>query len=74
MRLMRRLFAHIRSGQVAEAQELCVKSGHHWRAATLEGWKLHHDHNPSDPSQRQPIAGNSYRFVIYTMCMLLFLK
>ncbi|KAK3854838.1 hypothetical protein Pcinc_038712 [Petrolisthes cinctipes] len=62
-RLMRRVFAHIRCGQVAEAQELCVKSGHQWRAATLEGWKLHHDPNPGDPSQRQLIAGNSYRDV-----------
>ncbi|XP_045609120.1 nuclear pore complex protein Nup107 [Procambarus clarkii] len=63
MRLLRCVFAHVRSGQVAAAEDLCVKSGHHWRAATLEGWKLHHDPNPADPSQRQPIIGNPYRDV-----------
>lgn len=61
MRLMRCVFAYVRSGQVAAAEELCVKAGHHWRAATLEGWKLHHDPNPLDPSQRNPISGNPYR-------------
>lgn len=30
---------------VAQAQELCVRHGQAWRAATLEGWRLHHDPN-----------------------------
>ncbi|XP_042236201.1 nuclear pore complex protein Nup107-like [Homarus americanus] len=63
MRLLRCVFAHVRSGQVAAAEDLCIKAGHQWRAATLEGWRLHHDPNPTDPSQRQPIAGNPYRDV-----------
>lgn len=63
MRLLRHVFACVRSGQVSLAQEMCVRAGHHWRAASLEGWKLHHDPNPRDPSQRQPIAGNAYRDV-----------
>ncbi|ROT76853.1 hypothetical protein C7M84_004545 [Penaeus vannamei] len=63
MRLMRCVFVYVRSGQVAAAEELCVKAGHHWRAATLEGWKLHHDPNPLNPSQRNPISGNPYRDV-----------
>ena len=61
MRLLRFVFAHIRSGQMNAAQELCVSAGHHWRAATLEGWKLHHDPNHTDASQRIPIVGNPYR-------------
>lgn len=61
IRLMRCVFVYVRSGQVAAAEELCVKAGHHWRAATLEGWKLHHDPNPLNPSQRNPISGNPYR-------------
>lgn len=63
IRLLRSVFAHVRSGQLLAAENLCVKSGHHWRAATLEGWKLHHDPNPRDPSQLQPISGNPYRDV-----------
>nr|XP_053637190.1 nuclear pore complex protein Nup107-like [Cherax quadricarinatus] len=63
IRLLRSVFSYIRSGQVSAAEDLCVKSGHHWRGATLEGWKLHHDPNPEDPSQRQPISGNPYRDV-----------
>ena len=43
--LVRHLFTFIRAGQLPEAQELCVKCGQSWRAATLEGWKLHHDPN-----------------------------
>ncbi|XP_066943854.1 nuclear pore complex protein Nup107 [Macrobrachium rosenbergii] len=63
IRLLRCVFLHIRSGQVSMAQELCIRAGHHWRAATLEGWKLHHDPNHTDASQRNPISGNSYRDV-----------
>ena len=64
MRLLCNVLACVRSGQVSLAQELCVRAGHHWRAASLEGWKLHHDPNPKDPSQRQPIIGNPYRWVV----------
>lgn len=30
---------------VSQAQELCLQCGQPWRAAALEGWKLHHDPN-----------------------------
>jgi len=42
---MKHLFACIRAGQVAMAQELCVKMGEPCRAASIEGWKLYHDPN-----------------------------
>lgn len=35
----------MRAGQLAKAQELCVKLGEPWRAASIEGWKLYHDPN-----------------------------
>lgn len=28
-----------------KAQELCIKCGQAWRAATMEGWKLYHNSN-----------------------------
>ena len=28
-----------------DGQELCVRVGQEWRAASLEGWKLYHDPN-----------------------------
>lgn len=61
--ILRNVFAHVRSGQIELAQDLLVRSGQQWRAATLEGWRLHHDNNPSDPLQRNPIKGNPYRDV-----------
>ncbi|CAL4110881.1 unnamed protein product, partial [Meganyctiphanes norvegica] len=61
--ILRNVFAHVRSGQIELAQDLLVRSGQQWRAATLEGWRLHHDNNPSDPSQRNAIKGNPYRDV-----------
>lgn len=61
MRLLRHVFSCVRSGQVSLGQELCARAGHQWRAASLDGWKLHNDPNPKDPSQRQPIVGNAYR-------------
>lgn len=62
VRLLRQAFCCVRSGQVALAQEMFSRAGQQWRAATLEGWKLHDDPNPKDPTKRQPIAGNPYRY------------
>ncbi|KAB7494674.1 Nuclear pore complex protein [Armadillidium nasatum] len=62
-RLLKCMFACVRAGQLVEAQELCAKSGQHWRAAALEGWKLYHDPNNNDLLQRQPVSGNRYRDV-----------
>ncbi|RXG52875.1 Nuclear pore complex protein [Armadillidium vulgare] len=59
-RLLKCMFACVRAGQLVEAQELCAKSGQHWRAAALEGWKLYHDPNNNDLLQRQPVSGNRY--------------
>lgn len=62
-RLLKCMFACVRAGQLVEAQELCAKSGQHWRAAALEGWKLYHDPNNNDLLQRQPVSGNRYRYL-----------
>ena len=43
--LIKHLFACVRAGEFVMAQELCVKCGQPWRAASLEGWKLSHDPN-----------------------------
>uniref|UniRef100_A0A2P2HXF4 Nuclear pore complex protein n=1 Tax=Hirondellea gigas TaxID=1518452 RepID=A0A2P2HXF4_9CRUS len=61
--LVRRVMLCLRSGQEAEAQDKCVASGQHWRAATMEGWKLHHDPNVMDTTKRSPVQGNPYRDV-----------
>ncbi|XP_037089439.1 nuclear pore complex protein Nup107-like, partial [Pollicipes pollicipes] len=61
-RLLRYMFVLVRAGQMAEAQELCLKVGQPWRAAALEGWKLHHDPNFEQPSvAAQPVQGNRLR-------------
>ena len=63
--LVRRLMLCLRAGQMSEAQEKCISSGQPWRAAALEGWKLHHDPNVTDPTQRNAVTGNPYRYVIF---------
>ena len=61
-RLLRYMFVLLRSGQMAKAQELCLRVGQPWRAAALEGWKLAHDTNYEEPaSERQPLQGNPLR-------------
>lgn len=44
-RLCKKIFSYIRCGKFEEAQKLCLHCGHAWRAALLEGWRLHHDPN-----------------------------
>ncbi|XP_053693286.1 nuclear pore complex protein Nup107 [Sabethes cyaneus] len=44
-RLSRQIFQEIRFGRIDEAQNLCEHCGQPWRAAILEGWRLHHDPN-----------------------------
>ncbi|XP_045478913.1 nuclear pore complex protein Nup107 [Harmonia axyridis] len=39
------VFNKIRSGKLDQAQQICISSGHAWRAAHLEGWKLYHNTN-----------------------------
>ncbi|XP_043196075.1 nuclear pore complex protein Nup107-like [Amphibalanus amphitrite] len=61
-RLLRYMFVLLRSGQMSKAQELCLRVGQPWRAATLEGWKLAHDPNYEDPaSEPRPVQGNPLR-------------
>ncbi|KAF2364619.1 Nuclear pore protein 84/107 [Trinorchestia longiramus] len=65
--LVRNVMLAIRSGQLYQAQDKCVASGKQWLAATIEGWKLHHDPNVYDPCSRQPVTGNPYRDVWKTL-------
>ena len=38
--------------------QLCIDCGHAWRAALLEGWRLHHDPNIESIFQKR-ISGQS---------------
>lgn len=63
-RLTKQIFLELRQGRFEEAQSLCEHFGQTWRAAVLEGWRLHHDPNyePIDASAlKQPIEGNPRR-------------
>lgn len=44
-RLSRQIFQEVRFGRIEEAQNLCEHCGQPWKAAILEGWRLHHDPN-----------------------------
>ncbi|KAM3843222.1 nuclear pore complex protein Nup107 [Diretmus argenteus] len=68
-RLLKYLFTLIRAGMTDEAQRLCKRCGQAWRAATLEGWKLHHDPNmTSDRVELLPVEGNPHRGIWKTCC------
>jgi hypothetical protein len=62
-RFLKTLFTLIRSGQLDKAQQLCIKIGQAWRAATLEGWKLYHDPNyeRNMGEEKLPVEGNRNR-------------
>ncbi|XP_044748936.1 nuclear pore complex protein Nup107 [Coccinella septempunctata] len=45
------VFNKIRCGKLDEAQQICMSSGHAWRAALLEGWKLYHNPNIKNDEQ-----------------------
>ncbi|KRT85638.1 hypothetical protein AMK59_1849, partial [Oryctes borbonicus] len=61
-RLCYLVFTGIRCGKLAEAQKLCVQCGHAWKAALLDGWKLHHD--PTKIPASQDIDEESNEMVI----------
>ncbi|XP_023174045.1 nuclear pore complex protein Nup107 [Drosophila hydei] len=66
VRLGRAIFAAIRSGHIDEALKLCKHFGQTWRAAILEGWRLHEDpnyeqHLPGQTNEKLPIEGNPRR-------------
>lgn len=70
-RLLQTLFLCLRGGNVDQAQEICRTHGQSWRAATLEGWRLHHDPNFSNVSEDNslaPIQGNPYRDIWKSVC------
>ncbi|EDV32407.1 uncharacterized protein Dana_GF14071 [Drosophila ananassae] len=66
-RLSRAIFSAIRSGQVDDGLKLCKHYGQTWRAAILEGWRLHEDPNfeQGNPKmdEKMPIEGNPRRDV-----------
>ena len=69
-RLTKVLFYCIRCGMLDAAQDLCVRLGVQWRAATLGGWKLFHDPNyelEANNDNKLPVEGMkqmSYFFII----------
>ncbi|XP_051858295.1 nuclear pore complex protein Nup107 [Drosophila albomicans] len=70
-RLSRAIFAAIRSGHIEDALKLCKHYGQTWRAAILEGWRLHEDPNYEQHGsslsggghEKLPIEGNPRRDV-----------
>lgn len=60
IRLSRQIFQELRFGRIEEAQNLCEHCGQPWRAAILEGWRLHHDPNyePIASASGSPLAAN----------------
>lgn len=64
-RLNKQIFYELRQGRFQEAQALCEHYGQTWRAAILEGWRLHHDPNyePTEGNSltKKPIEGNPRR-------------
>ncbi|XP_054741570.1 nuclear pore complex protein Nup107 [Anastrepha obliqua] len=64
LRLSRCIFTEIRQGRIDEAMALCKYSGQTWRAAILEGWRLHEDPNYEthmNTREKLPIEGNPRR-------------
>lgn len=67
LRLSRAIFLAIRSGRVDDGLRLCKHYGQTWRAAILEGWRLHEDPNfeqsTSVVREKLPVIGNPRRDV-----------
>lgn len=65
LRLSRAIFELIRAGRVDDGLKLCKHFGQTWRAAILEGWRLHEDpnfeQNVSVLHEKLPIEGNPRR-------------
>ncbi|XP_078488280.1 nuclear pore complex protein Nup107-like [Ciona intestinalis] len=73
--LLKIIFSFIRAGKIEEAEDLCVTHGQPWRAATLEGWRLHNDPNMNDDASEDmglvPIEGNPHRDLWKLACWTL---
>lgn len=70
-RLLQTVFVYIRAGRLQESQDICREHGQAWRAATLEGWKLHHDPNfesVGEEGQIRAVEGNPYRDIWRNVC------
>lgn len=72
-RLLKYMFAYLRSGQLLKAENLAERFGQPWLAVALEGWRLHHDvnfekGNISEGDVLNDIEGNPYRDVWKAMC------
>ncbi|XP_065155579.1 nuclear pore complex protein Nup107 isoform X2 [Atheta coriaria] len=52
-KLCYKVFHQVRCGKLDDAQKLCAQSGHYWRSALLEGWKLYHNPNLDDQFSRE---------------------
>ncbi|XP_011195032.1 nuclear pore complex protein Nup107 [Zeugodacus cucurbitae] len=64
LRLSRCIFTEVRQGRIDEAMAICKYSGQTWRAAILEGWRLHEDPNYEtqlNNREKLPIEGNPRR-------------
>uniref|UniRef100_A0A182PSM0 Nuclear pore complex protein n=1 Tax=Anopheles epiroticus TaxID=199890 RepID=A0A182PSM0_9DIPT len=64
MQLAKQVFFDIRQGRLKHAQLKCENYGQAWKAAMLEGWRLHHDPNYDKENvtlSRDPIEGNPRR-------------
>lgn len=54
----------IRQGRLDEAGALCERVGQYWRAAVLEGWRLHHDPNYKEvESSSEKVSLEMFLFV-----------
>ncbi|XP_037026335.1 nuclear pore complex protein Nup107 [Bradysia coprophila] len=62
-RLSKQILIEMRKGQIENAQSLCTHCGQSWRAALLEGWRLHHDPNydQSNTDTKLAVEGNPHR-------------
>ena len=70
-RLVRTLFWCVRCGLLEDGQDLCVRLGQAWRAATLEGWRPYHDPNyvtaTDGRGDKLPVEGNKHRDIWKTV-------
>jgi len=61
---MQHVFLEVRCGRLEAAQSLCYHCGQPWRAAVLEGWRLHNDPNYGNNKPlngKEPVEGNPNR-------------
>jgi hypothetical protein len=77
----RKLLSLVRAGRLDRAQALCIAAGQLWRAAALDGWRLHCDPRADAgrvPGEDAPVpaagdtVGNIYRDVWLVRVWLLY--